>query len=214
MTKPAVCFIIFNILAQRMVTEMINSPEGIFIVQKLQNELPEHFYYHNLNHTLDVYRCAESIAQQENINCADKNLLLVAALYHDAGYLLQINDHETASCNIVRENLVRYGYSPKEIEQVCALIMATRIPQTPTSLFEKIICDADLDYLGRDDFFTTGNNLYCELLAIGQINNEEEWDQLQTLFLQQHKFFTATSLKNRQPKQQENLAALQINHQP
>jgi len=183
-------------------------------MQKLQNELPEHFYYHNLNHTLDVYHCAESIAQQENINSKDISLLLVAALYHDAGYLHQIADHETASCNIVRENFVRYGYSPKEIDQICALIMATRVPQTPTSLLEKVICDADLDYLGRDDFFITGNNLYRELTATRQINSKKEWDKIQTLFLQQHKFFTATSFENRQPKQQENLAALQINHQP
>jgi predicted metal-dependent HD superfamily phosphohydrolase len=188
---------------------MINSPEGIYILQKLKTEIPGQFYYHNIDHTLDVYSCAESIAPQENINEEEKRLLLVATLYHDSGYLLQIHDHEIASTIIARESLVRFGYSPQEIETVCAIIMATKLPQTPTSITEAIICDADLDYLGRNDFFETGRKLYEEMLATGQISNEQEWDDLQIKFLKQHRYFTAFSVENRQPKQQSNLSILQ-----
>ena len=188
---------------------MINSPEGKYIIQKLKADLPGHFFYHNIDHTLDVYQCAESIAAKEDISDTDKRILLIAALYHDCGYLLQIRDHETASANIARESLTKFGYSPREIEQVCAIIMATRIPQSPTSHLEKIICDADLDYLGRADFLETGQKLYRELLATGQVNNPEEWDDLQVVFLQQHQYFTKTSKQDRQPKQQDNLSTLQ-----
>lgn len=188
---------------------MINSSEGKYILQKLSADLPGHFYYHNLDHTLDVYHCADAIAIQERINEANKRLLLVAALYHDSGYLTQINDHETASANMARESLKRFGYSPQEIDEVCAIIMATRIPQTPTSILQEIICDADLDYLGRDDFYNTGQKLYDELLATGQIKSKEDWDDKQADFMQQHRYFTEASIKKRQPKQQENLRSLQ-----
>ena len=88
--------------------------------------------------------------------------------------------------------------------------MVTQLPQNPASLLQQIICDADLDYLGRNDFAATGIKLYHEMLALGNIGNEQEWDQLQTSFLKDHRYFTNTSLKNRQPKQEENLRALQF----
>jgi uncharacterized membrane-anchored protein YitT (DUF2179 family)/predicted metal-dependent HD superfamily phosphohydrolase len=188
---------------------MVDSPEGKYIIDRLHSELPQQFHYHNADHTLDVYQSAAAIAKQENIGESDTKLLLVAALYHDCGYLLGNKDHELSSCKITREALPQFGYSESDIEKICTLIMATQVPQQPANLLQQIICDADLDYLGRNDFTTTGSRLYHEMLAFGTIRNQEEWDQLQTTFLQNHRYFTAVSLKNRQPKQQENLRTLQ-----
>lgn len=188
---------------------MLDSKEGKYILTKLQNELPAQFHYHNADHTLDVYHSAAAIAKQEDVSEEDTKLLLVAALYHDCGYLIGNKDHELSSCKITREALPQFGYNDEDIEKICTLIMATQLPQRPANLLQQIICDADLDYLGRNDFATTGSKLYHEMLAFGTIRNEEEWDQLQTTFLQNHRYFTASSLKNRQPKQEENLRALQ-----
>jgi uncharacterized membrane-anchored protein YitT (DUF2179 family)/predicted metal-dependent HD superfamily phosphohydrolase len=188
---------------------MHESPEGKYILTKLQNELPAQFHYHNIDHTLDVYRSAEAIAKQENINPEDTKLLLVAALYHDCGYLQHIHEHELASCNIARGALPQFGYTDADIEKICTLIMATQLPQQPTTLLEQIICDADLDYLGREDFIPTGNKLFKEMQALGAIKTVEEWDKMQINFLQSHHYFTTISLKNRAPKKQENLRDLQ-----
>ena len=84
--------------------------------------------------------------------------------------------------------------------------MATQIPQKPRNLTEQILCDADLDYLGRDDFFTIGDKLFAELSMYGMINTEEEWNRLQTGFLEKHHYFTVTALKLRKDKKDENLA--------
>ncbi|TWR28955.1 HD domain-containing protein [Mucilaginibacter pallidiroseus] len=184
---------------------MIDSSEGKYILQRLEKELPAHFYYHNVDHTLDVYKCTAAIAGQENVTGKNLDLLLIAALYHDSGYLLQIADHETVSSNIARQALTQFGYSPNEVDAVCNIIMATRVPQTPTSLLEEIICDADLDYLGRDDFFTIGQKLFEELKATGQLNDADEWNNKQATFLQQHRYFTKTSVNNRQANQERNL---------
>jgi hypothetical protein len=135
-------------------------------------------------------------------------LLLVAAVYHDAGYLYQSANHEDRSCIIAREVLPDYGYSKDEIEEICRIIMATKLPQTPNSLAEEIICDADLDYLGRDDFFETGEGLYYELLHTGIVKNHEEWDIIQVEFLEKHRFFTPTSIALRKSKKEENLNKL------
>ncbi|TWR25585.1 DUF2179 domain-containing protein [Mucilaginibacter achroorhodeus] len=188
---------------------MINSPEGQHILNRLKTELPAHFHYHNIDHTLDVYNAAASIAEKEKLSEIDKRLLLVAALYHDSGYLNQIKDHEKASCDIARDALPNFGYTSEEIDRICATIMATQLPQQPKDYLEEIICDADLDYLGREDFISTGNKLYLEMKALGGISDKKAWDALQITFLTQHRYFTKASVENKEPKKQENLRALQ-----
>lgn len=193
---------------------MLEQPECAYILQKLRDNLPPHLKYHTPAHTLDVYARSEEIAEKEGVKGRIRELLLVAAVYHDAGYLYQRIDHEMRSCEIARTVLPEYGYDEDEVEQVCRIIMATKLPQSPNSLAEEIICDADLDYLGRDDFFETGEGLYHEMLHAGVVNNHEEWDEIQIQFLEQHHFFTATSQQRRNHKKQENLNRLKakINH--
>jgi hypothetical protein len=88
------------------------------------------------------------------------------------------------------------------------MIMATRIPQTPHNLLEEIIADADLDYLGRDDFWTIGNKLFTELQMYSIIQTEDEWNRLQIKFLEQHHYFTRTAIETRKQKKDEYMAIL------
>jgi predicted metal-dependent HD superfamily phosphohydrolase len=176
-----------------------------FILSKLRKELPKHLTYHSVEHVNDVYGAAESIGKREGIEGRDLKLLLTAALFHDSGFLRGPKDHESVSCDIAREYLPQFGYSDKDIETICGMIMATRIPQTPHNLLEEIICDADLDYLGRDDFFKIGNQLFDELCVYGIISNEIEWNKLQVRFLESHNYFTRTALNERKAQKDEHL---------
>ncbi|MCR5862028.1 HD domain-containing protein [Flavobacterium sp. J372] len=187
---------------------MQQQPECAYILQKLRDELPQHLTYHTLQHTMDVYHRCEEIAEKEGLGRKMLGLLLIAAVYHDAGYLYQRTGHEARSCEIAMDILPQYGYNDEDVKQVCRIIMATKLPQSPTSLAEQIICDADLDYLGRDDFFETGEGLYLEMLHAKVINNRDEWDKIQIQFLEQHHYFTATSQQLRNAKKQENLNQL------
>ena len=187
---------------------MLHLPECQYILQKLKKDLPLHIHYHTIDHTLDVYDRANYIASREGIVGLDLKLLLIAALYHDAGYLKQSEDHEQISCQMVRTDLPLFNYSIDEIEKICTLIMATKIPQNPKSHLEEIMADADLDYLGREDFFTIGDKLYLEFLELGKITTREEWNIMQINFLQQHHFFTTTAIKLRQTTKEKNLKIL------
>lgn len=178
---------------------------GKYIIGKLSKELPRHLSYHSVEHIRDVYTAAEQIGLQEGVGAADLKLLLTAAWYHDAGFLKGAKDHEEESCRIAQEVLPGYGYSETDIEKICGMIMATQIPQSPKNLLEEILADADLDYLGRDDFFTIGDKLFNELSVFGFISTDDEWNQLQVRFLENHHYFTKSALSSRQNKKEAHL---------
>src|SRR6185437_4372120 len=179
-----------------------------FILNRLKKELPAQRTYHTVAHVLDVYECAERIGKAEGISDSDMKLVLTAAMFHDCGFIIKGDDHELISCDIAKQSLPAFGYSPQEIETICNLVLATRIPQEPKTLLEKIICDADLDYLGRDDFFDIGDRLAEELMAYNSIKTREEWNRLQVRFLEQHHYWTQTSIASRKAKKDEHFLYL------
>jgi HD superfamily phosphodiesterase len=179
------------------------------VVAKLKAGLSEKLTYHNLDHTLDVLEQAAVIAQKEGIREPEDLLLLkVGALYHDTGFLDTYNGHEDRGCAIATEDLTNFGFTPEQIAKVCGMIRATRVPQMPHNHLEQIICDADLDYLGRPDFFTIGEGLFKEFLELKIVNNDQEWDLLQIKFLEKHQYFTASSLRRRQKFKLQHLKCI------
>lgn len=179
------------------------------ILSLLEKDLDPKLTYHNLAHTKDVMRQVERIAHGEHL--ADQNdilLLKVAALFHDTGFLRTYKHHEDESCGIMLEHIGPHDLTDEEIEKVKGMIMATKIPQTPHNKMEEIICDADLDYLGRDDFAPISDGLKWEFLHYGVIKTEADWDPLQVRFFETHKYFTNTCRTDRAPKKQIHLDQL------
>ena len=179
-----------------------------YINRRMRKELPKHLSYHSMAHIKDVFDSARRIAKIEGIKGDDLKLLLIAAMYHDCGFVIQSKDHEKISCDIAKENLPGFGFTPEQVKAICGMIMATQVPQKPKNHLEQILCDADLDYLGRDDFFEIGNRLFHELQVYGIINTEDEWNRLQIRFLEQHHFFTETAIATRKPQKDMYLALL------
>lgn len=194
--------------------QVASLPECKVILDRIRTELPVGLYFHDITHTRDVCEAAWNIARLENIGERDIFLLLVACVHHDVGYLETRAGHEERSRDIAISNLRTHGYSEDDIHVVCELIMATRIPQKPVTLLQEIICDADLDYLGRDDFFQLSHQLYQEFLEAGLVADWNAWHTLQLDFVSSHRFFTPTSLRERQEKQDENLRQLLLHPRP
>lgn len=179
------------------------------ILKMLRNGLDPRLTYHSLAHTEDVLQQVERIAAAENITETRLMLLMrIAALFHDTGFLRTYKGHEQQSCLIFREVVDPCQFEVEEMNIINGMIMATKIPQLPRSLPEMIICDADLDYLGRNDFSIISNTLKKEFLAYDVIKGDEEWDQLQVKFFESHHYFTASSLHDRYPVKQQHLKVL------
>jgi uncharacterized protein len=179
-----------------------------YILMRLRQELPRDLYYHGLHHTLDVCKSVEELASAESINGESLILLKTAAVFHDSGFLERYVNNEPIAVNFAEKYLPHYGYSREQIKTIGKIILSTRIPQKPDNHIEQIMCDADLDYLGRDDFFQISETLKKEWLAYGIIQTEEEYNQKQVSFFRQHNYFTETSRKIREPKKQKHLQEL------
>lgn len=189
---------------------MHHSAAEAFILNALRRGLSPTLYYHGLHHTLDVAQATQELATAENVTDTESlTLLRTAALYHDAGFLHTYQGHEAAGCTLARATLPDFAYTPGQINQICALIMATRYPQEPLDHLARILCDADLDYLGRPDFVPISTSLFHELTARRLVADEHAWFQLQAGFLTQHHYWTGTAVARRTAPKQARLAHIQ-----
>jgi len=175
------------------------------ILDKLERELPPDLFYHNVKHTVDVVTEVELIGWSEGINDEELLLLKTAALFHDAGHTISYDDHEEFGCKMACSYLPSFGYTTKQIDRICDIIMATKLPPKPTTLLEKIICDSDLDYLGRSDFIPVSNTLFRELKVRNKIDNINEWNKLQIKFISGHQYFTQTARSLREINKQKQI---------
>jgi len=174
------------------------------ILEKLE-ALPGDLYYHNLKHTVDVVTQVELIGKSEGVNSEQMLLLKTAALFHDIGHLVSYDHHEEEGVKMARQMLPEYYYTPHQIERIANLIMATRMPPNPSDLLEKIICDADLDYLGRTDFVPVAYNLYKELKIRNKVNSFEDWKRIQIGFIRRHSYYTRTAQRLREVNKKRQL---------
>ena len=179
------------------------------VMNLLERYLPDNLYYHNVKHTIDVVTQVELIGRSEGIDEEEMLLIKTAALFHDAGFTRGYKDHELLGIQIAKEVLPKYDYTQDYIERISDLIYVTKLPPKPKSLMEKVMCDADLDYLGRADFIPVSENLFKELVEYNFIANDyDKWNQIQIKFIETHQYFTATAKQLRdvnKKKQLENI---------
>lgn len=171
----------------------------------LNSQLPHYLYYHDVRHTLDVLNVVNQYIKRTKIDTTSAYILKIAGLLHDIGFTAVRVNHEEKGAEMAEELMFEYGFSKESIKIVQNLIRATKIPQTPKTELEKILCDADLDYLGRKDFYDISNKLYKELRASSMVSNEIEWNKLQIKFLEDHEYHTEFAKKNRQPIKEKRI---------
>jgi len=175
----------------------------------LEQKLPETLYYHNIKHTIDVVTEVELIGWAEGLKEEEILILKLAALFHDSGHTIDYKEHELHGSNIARDILTNYKYPQDQIETVCRLILSTKFPPEPKDILEQVICDSDLDYLGRSDFIPVSNTLYQELKERNMIGSFDEWNQMQLNFIRKHQYHTDTALHLREVNKQSQIERLQ-----
>jgi len=177
-----------------------------YVWERLNKELDHRLYYHNINHTRkDVLPAAEQLAAKEGIVGDKLYLLLTGALFHDIGYIEQYENNEPIAARIASEVLHGFGYTTGQIEIVTSIILSTRMPQKPKTLLEEIMCDADLDSLGREEFHDLGMKLRREYIAFNNNIPENDWIHQQLLFLENHSYFTYAARELRNEGKRKNI---------
>jgi uncharacterized protein len=174
-------------------------PMQQFVIDMLKEKLPANYYYHNYQHTLYVLEKAMEIGKHENCTERELELLTVAALWHDTGYIHTYKGHEEESCLLAKKHLPSYGFSDNDIARINGMIMATKILQTPKNKLEEILADADLEYLGTDTATEIAHLLFKELQSLNPALTAAAYNTLQINFLNSHHYFTSYCKKYKDP---------------
>jgi predicted metal-dependent HD superfamily phosphohydrolase len=184
-----------------------------YIRELFRDELPGSIKYHDANHTLHptkgVVANANRIAIAENISEHDRELLIAAAYFHDTGYIREYDKNEPIAARMAGRILKLIGYKPKEIGKIQKMILSTDLDREPKSHLEKILCDADLDNLGRDDFFKLDGKLREGRGARGiDVSDDAKWFKGTLQIMKNHQYYTETQKKLRQKEKQKNIERL------
>jgi class 3 adenylate cyclase/predicted metal-dependent HD superfamily phosphohydrolase len=179
------------------------------ILNRLKSLLPENIIYHDIPHTLNVEKSAMRYAKLEGVSDQDMFMLRTACLLHDCGFVYRYHENENFAIGVARSLLPEFGYSPQQIHIISNIINATKFDVDPKTQLEKIMCDADHDYLGRPDYNQISLKLRKELEEFGQTFIDKEWYLFQLRFLESiHEFHTDTAKNLRQNGKENRIADL------
>lgn len=188
---------------------LFNPKLKALIFDELSRKLSPHLHFHDVAHTRDdVLPAVEYLAQLKSVSGNELLLLQTAALFHDLGYLERYDNNEPLAVARAWEILPAYDYQPEQIEIIAGIIMKTAMPQQPETVLEQIMCDGDMDSLGRMDFWVLSNKLCKELEYFRQKIKPRDWLSFQVNFLESHSYFTQEARQLRNAGKAENIRKL------
>jgi predicted metal-dependent HD superfamily phosphohydrolase len=184
-----------------------------YIRDLFRNELPDGIKYHDANHTLHptkgVVAAANCIAISEKISDLDRELIIAAAYFHDSGFIREYGKNEPIAARMAGRILKLIGYKPNEIEKIQKMILATDLAVEPKTHVEKILCDADLDHFGRDDFFKLDAKLREGRRIRGlDVSDDAKWYKGTLAVITNHQYYTESQKKLREKEKQKNIKRL------
>ncbi|MFT5819180.1 MAG: adenylate cyclase [Crocinitomix sp.] len=182
-----------------------------FILTKLKAELSENLLYHSHKHTEIVEEAVVKYGELEKISEHELFLVRTAALFHDCGFLFRYDDNEELGVELLYFFGPRFGYQTKDLKTVEQIILATKHGAVPTNNMESLMCDADLDYLGRADYHVTAAKLFDEMALYGQNFSPQKRIEAQIEYLENHHEYYTNSAKNlRAPGKVKRIAELKV----
>jgi uncharacterized protein len=147
--------------------------------------------YHSLEHAKEVVEVITELCDVMNISEIERENLIIAGWFHDVGYFETCSGHEELSAEYADRYLSEQNFSNERIKQIKANILATKVPTNPANIYEKIICDADLHHLGKNDIENRSQLFRQELQSrnICKIS-DVDWLENSLKFLNEHTFYT------------------------
>lgn len=169
------------------------------------------YYYHSYEHALDVMSKSMELAEEEWLDDKDAEMLWLAWLFHDTGFVIQYDNNEPIGAKIAQNYLKSMLYPPERIDKIEQLILATSPEyKDPKDIYEEIIKDADLDNLSREDFFKKNNDIKKELEIVKKIKiKDPEWIHASAELLREHKFRTWAEAEEKNKRVKDNLKKIE-----
>lgn len=157
-----------------------------------KDKLSPSFIYHNFNHTLRVVNSVKLLAEKSDVNDEDRDVLLLAAWFHDSGYTEGCKDHEEKSCLIAEKFLKENNYPEDKIARITQLIMVTKLAAKPDNLLEYIIRDADCSHFAEKNYSKLAELLREEWrLTLDKEFTDVEWATAnRDILMYKHRFYT------------------------
>jgi uncharacterized protein len=181
-----------------------------FVREFLSENLPEEMHFHNEGHALDVANAVNEIGIASSVGDVSMEVVEVAAWFHDTGYCFEYGGHENSSIDIADKFLSSEKCSTSFINEVLTCIRATRFPQTPDTLLEQIICDADLYHLSKKNYFEYATRLRTEWsLVLHKTFTDRDWHLQNLQLLCEHRYHTGYGQQILERRKQRNIEILE-----
>ncbi len=165
--------------------------------------------YHSLQHTLQVTAVLKQLCEMEKGSTADAQLAAIACLFHDTGFYIDHKAHEAAGARLAAEYLGGHGLAPHDIGTICRLINATTRHAPPADVLEAIVHDADLHYLGTEDYTRQADLLRKEWeMTQSRYYTDREWLEINLAFMENHRFYSASAQRLFQAVKDRNLQSV------
>lgn len=180
-----------------------------YVIDLLNDKLDENFVYHNIAHTQRVVEKVLELIEGEELTENEKQVLVLAAWFHDVGYTINPENHEDESIKISGDFLRDKKVSEDIIDEVASLITSTKMGMQPKTNLEKILKDADCSHVGSKNYadFTELLRKEWETLKNEKFK-DEEWDESNLEFLTKHRFYSGKASKLWEKQKSKNIAQL------
>lgn len=180
-----------------------------YVVGYLNDHLDPNFVYHNLAHTQRVVGKIDELIEDCDLSDLDKNVLKIAAWFHDTGFTKTIEGHEDESVSIAKAFLESHEVDQNTISAVSDIILATKMGYEPKNQMEGFIRDADCAHVSSKKYDDYASLLRKEIeLTQDKVISKPDWLNSNIEFLTNHTFYSNIAAKKWEKRKGKNLANL------
>lgn len=181
-----------------------------YVISFLNENLDPSYLYHNLIHTQRVVKRTKELIDGMQIKDKEAQQLLIAAWFHDTGFINGCENHESESA-VIAEKFMKEQKIPKsDIDAIKTLILSTKMENEPTNVLEGLIRDADCSHLASKNFSDVSELLRKEMeLTMNKSFTDSEWLHENIEFLtKKHRYYTEYASSKWDKAKGKNLAQL------
>jgi len=180
-----------------------NASEYVFDLFK--EKLSGDHVYHNYKHTLETVKVCKELADIYNLTSRDYEILLLAAWFHDTGYINTYLGHEENSVAIMK-NYLQGKYKLDDLAEIENLILSTKANTVPDGTLQEILHDADYINIGKKRFNERAELLRIEWECVLKKNYSSlEWAEEQLNFLLKTTYKTEDALSLYDDQREANI---------